>query len=258
MMTFVEFDGPRGALRGAFHVPQGSGPHPAVVMLHGFGAMRMECNFEFVALSRALEAAGVASLRFDFHGSGESDGDFIDMTIASERADAAAAIDWVKAQPAIDPQRVGLIGMSLGGLVAACTLGARPDVRAGCLWAAAADTAARLREMMSDDDRRSLAERGWVDKEGRRLGKGFFDDLPAHRPYDEIALYGGPVMVIHGTADETVPLGDGRGYVAALEARGDGAVTDHLFIEGGNHPWANVEHRETLYRTTVDWFARNL
>jgi len=258
MMQFVEFDGPRGTLRGALHVPATKGPHPGIVMLHGFGAVRMEKNFEFVALSRALEAAGVASLRFDFHGSGESDGDFIDMTVSGERADAAAALDWFRALPETDPDRVGLMGMSLGGLVAACMLGSRPDVKAGCLWAAAANTAARLAEMMSDEDRRSLAERGWADKEGRRLSRTFFDDLPNHHPYDEIARYGGPVMVIHGTADETVPLSDGQGYVRVLEARGADAVTEHLFIEGGDHPWANVEHRETLYRTTVEWFARHL
>jgi len=258
MMRLVEFDGPRGTLRGALHLPEAKGPRPGVVMLHGFGAVRMEKNFEFVALSRALEAAGVASLRFDFYGSGESDGDFIEMTVSGERADAAAALDWFRALPEADPGRVGLMGMSLGGLVTACVLGSRPDVKAACLWAAAADTAARLGEMMDEKDRRLLAEHGWVDMEGRRLGRAFFDDLPNHRPYEEIAGYGGPVMVIHGTADETVPLGDARGYVAALEGRGDDTVTEHVFIPGGDHPWANVEHRETLYRTTVDWFARHL
>lgn len=256
-MKFVEFTGPRGTLRGALHLPDGDGPVPGVVMLHGFGAQRMEWNCLFVAMARKLEAAGIAALRFDFHGSGESDGDFIEMTLSGERADALAALDWFKAQRGINGDRVGLMGMSMGGLLTALTLGSRSDVLAAALWAPAGRMIERWNDRLDDAQQRSLRERGWVDLEGRRLSRDFLDDLAKHKPYDEVIRYAGPVLVIHGTEDQTVPLSEGQGYVRALETRG-GAVTEHLWVEGADHPWPQWKHRQLIFDRTVDWFRRHL
>src|SRR2546426_5960176 len=49
---------------------------PGVVLFHGFTGDRMESHWLFVKCSRALALAGIASLRFDFYGSGESEGEF--------------------------------------------------------------------------------------------------------------------------------------------------------------------------------------
>lgn len=257
MQTFVEFAGPRGMLRGAMHVPSGRGPHPGVVLLHGFTGDRMESAFLFVGLSRALEAAGVASLRFDFWGSGESDGEFLDVTMSTERADAPAALDFFKSQPAVDASRLGLMGLSMGGFVTACTLGSRSDVKAAALWSAAAQSPRRWEERIEAGGREHLARRGWINRGGLQLSQAFLDDLPRHDPYGEIARYRGPVLVIHGTADETVPLEEAQGYVRALAAR-PGGRSEHLYVEQGGHVFANWDHRQIVYKKTVEWFGREL
>ncbi len=258
MMMPVEFEGPNGVLRGTLHLPEAKGPTPGVLMMHGFTGQRMECTFLFVQLSRALEAAGVASFRFDFFGSGESDGDFIEMTASTERADALAALDFFRRHEAIDADRVGLLGMSFGGFMTACTAGERPDqVRAAVLLSAAGNTLVRWQERMTDDERRALRERGWLDRGGLRQSAQFMDDLEKHRPFDEIAKYPGPVLVAHGTADETVPLSEAEEYVRVLEGRERGD-TDHLFVEGANHPWANWDHRQALRERATDWFRKYL
>ena len=61
-------------LYGMLHRPEGAGPHPAVMILHGFTGQRIEPHRLFVKLARQLVAAGIAALRFDFRGSGESEG----------------------------------------------------------------------------------------------------------------------------------------------------------------------------------------
>src|SRR5690242_9112874 len=95
-------------LRGVLHQPAEGvpGPAPAVVFFHGFTGNRMESHWMFVRCSRALAEAGVASLRFDFYGSGESDGEFRQMTLTGEIADGRAAVAFLRKQNGIDPQRV--------------------------------------------------------------------------------------------------------------------------------------------------------
>jgi dipeptidyl aminopeptidase/acylaminoacyl peptidase len=255
MMRFVEFPGPEGTLRGSLHVPEGRGPHAGVVVLHGFTGMRLESGFLFVSLSRALEAAGLASLRFDFYGSGESDGEFVEMTAATERADAMVALDYFKSLPEIDAGRIGLMGLSMGGFITACTLGSRDDIRAAALWSAAAQSPKRWKDRVDEKAAASLRQRGWMDRGGLQVGRGFLEDLPKHDPYCEVARFGGPVLVVHGTADDTVPLEEAQGYVRALGGRG-GGVCEHLYVEGGGHVFANWEHRQTVIRRTVDWFSK--
>lgn len=257
MQRFVEFAGPRGTLRGMMHLPAGPGPHPGLVILHGFTGDRMESAFLFVGLSRALEAAGIASLRFDFWGSGESDGEFIDMTVATERADALAGLDFFRAQPEIDPRRTGLMGLSMGGLITACTLGSRSDVKAAALWSAAAQSPRRWEDRVDANGREHLARHGWVPFSGLQLSRKFLDDVATHDPYGEIARYQGPVLVIHGTADLTVPLQEAEGYVQALAARPSGR-SEHLYVDQAGHVFANWYHRQTVYEKTVAWFQNAL
>jgi len=96
MQKAVEIIDQRGlTLRGMLHVPDGAvGKVPVVAIYHGFTGNKMEPHFIFVKLSRALEKKGIASVRFDFAGSGESDGDFIDMTISGEISDAKCILDY--------------------------------------------------------------------------------------------------------------------------------------------------------------------
>ncbi|MBZ4647158.1 MAG: alpha/beta hydrolase [Clostridia bacterium] len=76
-------------LRGMIHIPElGKSKYPFVAIYHGFTGNKMEPQFMFVRLSRELEKAGVGSVRFDFSGSGESDGLFEDMSVSNEIKEA--------------------------------------------------------------------------------------------------------------------------------------------------------------------------
>lgn len=83
MQNAVELQSRGLTLRGMLHIPANiSGKIPMVVIFHGFTGNKMEPHFILVKLSRLLETKGIASVRFDFAGSGESDGDFSEMTIS--------------------------------------------------------------------------------------------------------------------------------------------------------------------------------
>ena len=106
MQKAVEIQSEGLTLRGMLHIPEGiSGKIPIVIMFNGFNGNKMEVHCIFVKLSRKLEKAGIASARFDYRGSGESDGDFIDMTVSGELADAKNVLDFVRTLDFVDADR---------------------------------------------------------------------------------------------------------------------------------------------------------
>lgn len=120
-------------LAGTLTLPPTAGPHPAIILVSGSGPQNRDESLgggiairPFRLLADALTRAGVAVLRYDDRGVGESTGVFSEATIADFASDAEAAIAWLLTRDDIDPERIGLLGHSEGGLVAAM-LGARND-----------------------------------------------------------------------------------------------------------------------------------
>ena len=257
MLDYVEFKSGANTLRGMLHAPDGAGPHPAVMLLHGFTGNRVEANFLFVRIARRLCKAGMAVLRFDFAGSGESDGEFGEMTTSREIADAEAALDYLAGLEIIDAGRIGVTGLSLGGCVAAMLSGRRrADVKALALLAAVGDgpdTARRLEKWRLE---LVAAPAEGIDIGGLYLSPDFQPDLASLDPATSAGSFPGPVLVIHGDADETVPLTDAHAY---RDAR---AGSDHPtrveIIEGGTHVFESVAHREIICRLLTDFFGEML
>ena len=110
------------ALTGTLTRPEGDGPHPAVVLVSGSGPQ--DRNSEvfkhklFHVLADHLTRQGLAVLRYDERGVGDSEGTFDGATSEDFAGDVAAAVRFLKNRPGIDPDAVGLLGMSEGGLVA--------------------------------------------------------------------------------------------------------------------------------------------
>ena len=120
-------------LAGTYTVPADMGPFPAVVLLTGSGAQdRNESVMDhqpFAVLADHLTRQGIAVLRFDDRGVGQSGGTPQGMTNADYTADAQAALAWLRAQPGIRKNKVGLLGHSQGGTAAtrAAVLPQGPD-----------------------------------------------------------------------------------------------------------------------------------
>lgn len=107
---------------------------PGVVMYHGFMASKCQPPHRlFVQLAEALARLGIVSLRIDLPGRGDSEGDTIDMTVEGDLAAAQQAIDVLAMQPDVDGARIGLVGISWGGALAATLAGRDPRVAATVL-----------------------------------------------------------------------------------------------------------------------------
>lgn len=120
-------------LAGTLTLPERSGPHPVVVLVSGSGPQDRDETLgggiaikPFRLLADALTRNGVAVLRYDDRGVGQSGGVFSEATVAEFATDAEAAIAYLLTRGEIDPNQIGLLGHSEGGQVAAM-LGARND-----------------------------------------------------------------------------------------------------------------------------------
>lgn len=242
------------AIIASLHVPEVT-PAPGVVMCHGFTGMRIEAHFLFVKAARELCAAGLNVLRFDFRGSGESDGSFEEMTIAGEITDALAALAALRAEPSVDPERVGILGLSLGGLVAACAAARDGEVRALVLWAAVADLMEVFQLRTNRDDiETALAANGYVERGAHRIGRGFWEDCQRVDPLAELGSYSGPALVVHGSEDQSVPVSHLDRYLAALPGEDK---TGHV-IKGADHTFTSPAWEQEAIAVTREWLVERL
>jgi fermentation-respiration switch protein FrsA (DUF1100 family) len=117
-------DGVRCA--GWLTLPAGPGTHPAVALVHGFGATH---DMMLPQYEKHFAAAGIATFSFDYRNTGDSDGQPRQhISLRRQRVDVEAALDFLMTQPAVDPARVGLWGTSLGGMNVLRVAAGRDDV----------------------------------------------------------------------------------------------------------------------------------
>jgi alpha/beta superfamily hydrolase len=104
-------------LEGLIHLPDGEGPFPAAVVCHPYPPAGGTMEVPLVqAISRALAEAGIAALRFNSRSVGISGGTFDNGR--GEVDDVAGALDWLGAQPKVDPDWLALVGYSFGAAMA--------------------------------------------------------------------------------------------------------------------------------------------
>ncbi len=103
------------SLRGYLDLPDNFNGE-IVVMFHGFTGNKSEHAYHFRNISRLISKEGFASLRMDFSGNGESDGEFRDFTFDTMYSEAMQIIDFAFNYPNV--KKVSLLGFSMGGGVA--------------------------------------------------------------------------------------------------------------------------------------------
>ena len=257
-------------------------PLDAPPMAYALFAHCFTCSKDLKAvgnISRALTQAGIAVLRFDFTGLGESEGDFADTNFSSNVADLVAAADFLGEQSQA-PQI--LIGHSLGG---AAVLQAAADIASAraVVTIGAPSEPTHVNRLLGDDKKvietQGVAE---VRLAGRRftIKKQFLDDLARTQMQDRIRKLRKALLILHAPFDKIVGIDNARQiFDAALHPKSfvslDGA--DHLlsdqedslyagsliaawarkYIDTSAPPaappdeWVSVQTGQTPYRTDI-------
>jgi alpha-beta hydrolase superfamily lysophospholipase len=227
-----------GTLRGWF-VPSRTGA--AVVLVHGAGGDRSSLAPE----ARALVARGIGVLTFDLPGHGESEGEIHWST--GESLALVAALDFLDTQPDLGGQRTGVLGFSLGGVIAARVAASDPRPKAVVLAGTPSNQPDQVKfeygqwgPLSEWPALMALRSRGMpLDRDQAR------DVIGAISPR--------PVLIVTGTADTTVP--DFLGHDLFARARDPKEL---LVIEGGAHGAYDTAPASPYLDRITDFFARTL
>jgi uncharacterized protein len=199
-------------MRGMAHIPSlDQKKAPAVILLHGFTGSKLEPHRFFLKISRALEDLGIASFRFDFLGSGESDGNFEDMTVLNELAEAETILQYVRSHPDIDEEKVIVLGFSMGGLVASLLAGDHPEEIERLILLAPAGNMAEKAEVMEKNSS-YIKEENAFDIGGNLIGKDFIAQLKSIEVWERAKSFKKQVQIIHGSGDEAVSIEESKTY----------------------------------------------
>lgn len=239
METWATFTVGGQKIHGMLHLPDTPKPeqgYPSVVFLHGFTGSKSEHHRLFVLMARKLAQVGVAALRFDYRGNGDSEGDFSEMTITRNIEDAVAAADYLRKYPGIDPTRLMVLGFSMGGMTAILSAsGMKPERM--LLWAPAAPEG--MLRMLN-----GKIPTGTTDFGGWPVGRNHFLDLAQHDARKALAQYKGRVRIIQGEKDQAVPL---QTAVEYAESSGAELIVlpeaDHVF---GSFQWTDWVFEKSL------------
>ncbi|MCW6008886.1 lysophospholipase [Micromonospora sp. CPCC 205371] len=246
-------------LAGTLTQPDGDGRHPTALLINGSGPIDRDSAMPGMALGlgRALAMTladhGYVLLRYDKRGVGASSGDYLSTGFHDESDDAAAALAALRAHPAVDPERVFVVGHSTGAVVAANLVRAAAPPAGYVLLAGAAQPGARVMAWQSDRIaatlprplrpfgpilvRRQARERDRVrrsttDRHDRmprsRLTDRWLREYMAHDPRPDLATIDRPMLAITGSKDIQVDPADVARIGRLVTGPFDGEVPSDL------------------------------
>jgi len=244
-------------LVGVMHHGIGKEPRPCLIACHGFvgtkygGSRRFIVDFAQYAVKHNLSV-----FRFDFAGCGDSEGDFVNLTIDSELEDLEAAINTVSTMVGVDPEKIGVFGQCLGAVTAIRASSRDPRVQRVVAWAPFANFADALLKLVGEKAFQLLqlgeeAEFMYHEQPFRCSPKILNESLSLDM-FEEITRIRKPLLVIHGTEDSVVPLQDVEKLIDF--AQGTPGRKELAVVEGAHHSFPY--HQDELFKLTADWFLQ--
>lgn len=200
-------------LAGMVFVPQGEGPFPAVVVIHGSGTSVRD-NRWYLTLTEYLQTRGVVVLLPDKRGSEKSGGDWRSASFKDLATDTLAAVRHLSEQGAVDVSEIGIVGMSQGGWIAPLVADRSQDVAFIVSLAGAAVTPA---EQLLYEENHNLRQMGFLPGISNLVAlisttvirnggqKEFWDAVEDYDPLPYWKALGIDALVILGSEDTNVP-----------------------------------------------------
>ena len=211
-------------LGGMLFLPDGEGPFPAVVIIHGSRESYRDRNW-YLTLSSYMQKNGVAVLLPDKRGCEKSEGDWYTSSFEDLATDTLAAVDFMKSQEIVEVSRIGIIGMSQGGIIAPIAASQSADLGFVINMTGSSVT---MHEQLLHEFNYEALETGYLPGVSNLVsyvntfiyenvtGKewndavGNFDPLPY---WQKVNI---PALVLHGSEDHNVPSAESKARFEAL------------------------------------------
>lgn len=237
-------------IAGTLHLPKRSAGC-GVVFGHCFTCSRHTRIIRQICIELATE--DVLALRFDFSGNGQSEGEFTESTYSKQINEMQIAAGVIADKGA---QCIGLAGHSMGAVIAVLTAVRTRTVKAVCALAGRL-SGLNVTHFFSKKQLKELEDTGGVSFNSRgrslQLSTHFFADAKQYDLPETVKKLQTPLMVVHGDADEIIPVQD-----AYLAKTLNPQYTELVVIPGADHMFSAEMHRTQTSKLVVKWFKEHL
>ncbi len=236
---------------------------PAIILCHGTASQKDEIGDMYVLLANELVKAGIASIRFDYAGCGESKLLPQDLTFYGEVDDTHEVYKYLLTRENIDKRNIGILGLSQGARIMTELFKLVPEIKFGVSWSGACQTDEGLFEEWHKGYYNEAAKNGyalvpmpWGDN--LILSKEWFDDIKKSTPLENLATYEGPILAVAGVEDNMIPFEHTSEIIKVCKNPNSRAIiyprANHIFnILSGDLTIIN-----TIINETIDWINKIL
>jgi pimeloyl-ACP methyl ester carboxylesterase len=218
-----------------------------VILCHGFTFNKIEHNRIFVETARALAERQYNALRFDFYGSGDSEGDFADTLFSSNIQNIIDVVRWCRQQ---GYGEIALLGISMGAAAAICSV-KDVDIHALVTWSAVPDMK-KLFETKIGPLEALNASIDQYEYEGWLIKPAFLHDALKYDIEEELSQITVPKMIVQGTGDDDL-------FVDGFQRFREIVLPPAYFMEipQADHAYQKPAHRRQVIKQTLTWLQRN-
>lgn len=233
---------------------------PAVLICHGLAGHKTGRYRLYVELAQELSKAGIAAFRFDFRGSGDSEGDFSEITVNSQISDAIKALEFLGNYRNIDSSSIGIFGRSFGGAIAIMAANRHGGVKSIALWAPFFTPAPWKDQwnIVQSPETPVLVREELMRVNGQLGSVEFFNQFFRMELENEILeLDSTALLHIHGEKDVRLTSNaHAQGYRNCRKnAKGE---SKFITLPNSDHDFSNADERKYAVRETTAWFGNTL
>lgn len=237
---------------GELITPDGTRKLPCLILGHGLTGNRNERML--VEISRKLADSGIASIRFDYNGHGESEGATENVTVAGERMDLRTVLDYAGNSEYVDASHIFVGGHSVGGLIPIYLYEQVPEQIEGLvLISPALSLYHELVENLTEERLVSMMNGNAVDFGNFRVGRTLIDECSMLNPFETAASIQPDALLLHGKCDRNTPA-----FNSVLLKKLWGAHAALRLIEGADHCYMSSKATGEAAEQVTRWIQNEL
>lgn len=231
---------------------------PLVIMCHGTASNKDEAGDGYKMYASKLAEAGIASIRFDFIGTGDSKVDYSKYNFTTALNDVSKVIEYAKELKSIDSENIGILGWSQGGSIAMLAAGEIPDIKSVVTWAGAEnDCLLTLGDYeAAKANGYAIVEFDWRDS--LNFGLQWHEDVRNIDILETLKKSKAPVLALNGSNDDVVP----PETTDLIIETSTNELSKKSIIDGADHTFnistGDLTKYNELCTQTTQWFLDTL
>ena len=246
-----------------FSYPAEGNNFPAIILCHGTASHKNEIGDMYVMLANKLLKSGIASIRFDYAGCGESSALPQELTFCGEVEDTYDVYKYLLKCNNIDKTKIGILGLSQGARIMAELFKIAPELKFGVSWSGACQSNEGLFEEWHKGYYNEAVKNGyavvpmtWGDN--LIISKEWFEEIKKSTPMEGLKHYKGPVLAIAGIEDDIIPFQHTSEIIKMCNNLNSRAI----IYPGANHIFNILSDDLTIMNTvikeTIEWINKIL